>query len=53
MLFNQFQNNPGSLSANQASSETMILTLFQIIETQAKSLQSLFSKVEKMTNKIN
>lgn len=31
----------------------MIMTLFQIIENQAKSLQSLYGKVEKMTTKIN
>jgi hypothetical protein len=29
------------------------MTLFQIIESQSKSLQSLYDKVEKMTVKIN
>lgn len=31
MLFNSFQNNVPSISANQANSEAMIMTLFQII----------------------
>lgn len=52
MLFNQFQNG-ASLNANSGSSYTMILTLFQIIDNQSKSLQSLYGKVEKMTQRIN
>lgn len=38
IAFNRYQNNQISLSGNQAPSETMIMTLFQIIENQGKSL---------------
>lgn len=38
LAFNRYQSSQISLSANQASSETMIMTLFQIIDNQAKSL---------------
>lgn len=42
-LLNQFGNGSGSdLSLDSSASEAMILALFQIIESQAKSLQKLF-----------
>lgn len=45
-MINQFTNfSPG----NNGFSDTMIMTLFQIVEQQSQALQSLMRKVELIT----